>query len=102
MHELEPAEESVHELKPAEERERVDELSELSGATLELDELSDTTFELSGLSDTEDIAGLAAGRNRPCSAKGKVHKKCNMSLLLAKYDQPFLQSISDSFLSRNI
>ncbi|KAF3529163.1 hypothetical protein DY000_02039632 [Brassica cretica] len=57
--ELEPAEESMHELKPT--KVRVDELDELN-------ELTDTTLELSELSDTEDGAGLAAGRNGPCSA----------------------------------
>ncbi|WZY93364.1 hypothetical protein YC2023_065693 [Brassica napus] len=73
--ELDPAEESMHELKPAEVRvDELDELGELSDTTLELDELSDTTLELS---DTEDRAGLAVGRNGPCSAQGKVHKKCN-------------------------
>uniref|UniRef100_M4ENT3 Uncharacterized protein n=1 Tax=Brassica campestris TaxID=3711 RepID=M4ENT3_BRACM len=76
--ELDPAEESMHELKPAEVRvDELDELGELSDTTLELDELSDTTLELSELSDTEDGAGLAVGRNGPCSAQGKVHKKCN-------------------------
>ncbi|WZZ34424.1 hypothetical protein YC2023_017825 [Brassica napus] len=68
----------MHELKPAEVRvDELDELSELSDTTLELDELSDTTLELSELNDTEDGGGLAAGRNGPCSAQGKVHKKCN-------------------------
>ncbi|WZZ00917.1 hypothetical protein YC2023_073245 [Brassica napus] len=91
---------SVDELEPAEVR--VDELDELSDTTLELDELSNTILELSKLSDTEDGAGLAAERNGSCSAQGKVHKKCNTSLFFAKFDQPFLQSISNSFLSRNI
>ena len=80
----------------------LDELNELSDTTLELDELTDTTLELSELSDTEDGAGLAAGRNGPCSAQRKVHKKCNTGLFLAKFDEPFSQSISNSFLSRNI
>ncbi|WZZ34588.1 hypothetical protein YC2023_017989 [Brassica napus] len=53
------------------------ELDELSDTNLELDELSDTTLELSELSDTEDVVGLVAGRNGPCPAQGKVHKKCN-------------------------
>ncbi|KAF3525683.1 hypothetical protein F2Q69_00048762 [Brassica cretica] len=97
---LKPAGETEDELEPAEVR--VDELSELSDTTLELDELSDTTLELSELSDTEDGASLPAGRNEPCSAQGKVHKKCNTGLFLAKFDQPFLQSISNPFLSRNI
>ena len=101
MDELEPAEESMHELKPAEVDE-LDELSELSDTTLELDELNDTTLELSELSDTEDGACLAAGRNGPCSAQGKVHKMCNTGLFLAKFEQPFLQSMSNPFLSRNI
>ncbi|KAF3515872.1 hypothetical protein DY000_02058713 [Brassica cretica] len=101
--ELEPAEESMHELKPAEVRvDELDELSELSNTTLKLDKLSDTTLELSELSDTKDGAGLAAGRNGPCSAQGKIHKKCNTSLFLAKFDHPFLQSISNPFLSKNL
>ncbi|KAF2557983.1 hypothetical protein F2Q68_00015991 [Brassica cretica] len=98
-------------LKPAEVRVyELDELSDLSDTTLELDELSDTTLELnelsdtalelSELSDTEDGACLAAGRNGPCSAQGKVHKKCNMSLFLSKLDQPFPQSISSPFSPR--
>ncbi|KAF3511501.1 hypothetical protein F2Q69_00002914 [Brassica cretica] len=58
---------SVDELKPAKVDE-LDELTVLSDTTLELYELSDTTLELSELSDTEDGAGLAAGRNEPCSA----------------------------------
>ena len=95
VHEPKPAEESVHEPKPAEVR--VDELSELSDTTLELDELSGTTLELSELSDTKDGAGLAAGRNGPCSAQGKVHKRCNINLFLSKFDQPFPQSISSPF-----
>ena len=64
----------------------------------ELSELSDTTLELSELRDTEDGAGLAAGQNGHFSAQRKVHKKFNMSLFLSKFDQPFPQSISSSFL----
>uniref|UniRef100_A0A0D3B9C3 Uncharacterized protein n=1 Tax=Brassica oleracea var. oleracea TaxID=109376 RepID=A0A0D3B9C3_BRAOL len=55
-------------LKPAAKVDELDELTVLSDTTLELYELSDTTLELSELSDTEDGAGLAAGRNEPCSA----------------------------------
>ncbi|KAF2544201.1 hypothetical protein F2Q68_00031585 [Brassica cretica] len=56
--------------------------------------------ELSELRDTEAGASLAAGRNGPCSAQGKVHKKCNMGLLLSKFDQPFPQFISSPLSSR--
>ena len=100
---LKPAEVRVDELDELSElSDTTLELNELSNTTLELDDLSDTTLELSELSDTEDGAGLAAGRNGPGSAQGKVHKMCNTGLFLAKFEQPFLQSMSNPFLSRNI
>uniref|UniRef100_A0A0D3CG45 Uncharacterized protein n=1 Tax=Brassica oleracea var. oleracea TaxID=109376 RepID=A0A0D3CG45_BRAOL len=80
---LKPAEVRVDELDELSElSDTTLELNELSNTTLELDDLSDTTLELSELSDTEDGAGLAAGRNGPCSAQGKVHKKCNIEHFL--------------------
>ena len=67
----------------------------------ELSELSDASLEVNELSDTEDGVGLAAGRNGPFSAQGKIHNKFNLDRFYTKFDRPLLM-VSCPFASRNI
>ncbi|KAF2558123.1 hypothetical protein F2Q68_00016572 [Brassica cretica] len=80
---LKPTEESVYELKPAEVS--VEELDELNDTNLELDDLSalsDTNLELDEVNDTEDVAGLAVGRNESFSDQRELIKPMNKAITI--------------------